>query len=109
MPLHQAVVVAEDGTPRAAYVEQDKIHVLLGGALTLCGAIPHLDAVAVCRQTPPVGASRNPLFRERDFFQADILGTVVLVGSDADGLPCDLNTDAVVAHLREASPPSPSR
>lgn len=107
--VHRAVIVAENGSTRAVAVDHDRLHVLLGGALTLCGAIPHLDAVAVCLEAPPAGASRNALLQGRDGFDSTVSGTVVLVGSDADGLPCDLDADAVVAHLKEASPPSPSR
>lgn len=107
--VHRAVVVTEDGAARAVAVDQDRLHVLLGGAITLCGAIPHLDAVAVCLEVPPAGASRNALIQGRDGFESAISGTVVLVGSDADGLPCDIDADAVVAHLKEAGPPNPSR
>ena len=88
------------GTLTSVRMLQSNAHTLLGGPVTLVGAIPTLQAVAVARSNPDPTSSPNPACTNPHYFHdVPILGPILFVKSDQYGNPVDLGLRELEAHL----------
>ena len=99
-----ALLWSADGSRQPVRCAQRDAHALLGGPLTIVGAVPEVDAVIVARREPDDAAPPHPFFRgQRDGGQ-DVRGDVLVVASDADGAEMDLDLGACLRCLAGRTP-----
>lgn len=99
-----ALLWSADGSRQPVRCAHRDAHALLGGPLTIVGAVPEVDAVIVARREPDDAAPPHPFFRgQRDGGQ-DVRGDVLVVASDAEGAEMDLDLGACLRCLAGRSP-----
>ena len=91
--MNRIVKLRSDGGEEEVLTwDQKDLHTLLGGAVTFVGAIDDLKIVAVGRTDGVF--QENPWCKNPAYFDTPVLGDVLLVYSDEQGEPgdVDLNT-----------------
>lgn len=90
--MHTAIWLKADGSIEPIAVNQSKAHLLFDNDIEICGAIDICDAVAVSRKSKREYDIINPFsVSHPHYFECDCFGDVLLVGSDQNGDPCDVD------------------
>ena len=104
--MHTAVCLNVDGSFKVMRLNHDDISYYMKGTISIVGAIDDAQAIAVARQYSDECVNTT-CARYCEYFDSNIKGPVLLVGSDEDGQACDLDTDHVLKalHLIDSDAP----
>ena len=82
---------------------QEDVSDILGGPITLVGAIPELDVVIASLRA--AGTDVHPLVaKQPSFFHEDAHGTLAFVATDAEGEESTIDLDKLMTHLTDCTP-----
>ena len=99
--MHTAVCLNVDGSFRVMRLNHDHIVHFMKGTISIVGAIDDAQAIAVARQYSNEDVNMT-CAKHKNYFESDIRGTVLLVGSNDEGQACDLDSDHVLNILFSA-------
>ena len=97
--MHSSIFLYPDKTYEIKKVDHEKLYELFG-EVTFVGALPNFNAFAI-GSLHSMGEMSNPFCTDKTFFENDVRGTVVLVGSDLVGEPMDLDCDDIVTWIKK--------
>ena len=84
-----------DGTLSFERLASDKLHERMGGSLQIVGAIREHGIVALGLETTT--QPLNPFVFEDGCSEREVRGDILLVATDEDGNPCDVDVEDIVA------------
>ena len=102
--MHAAVCLHKNGEITSVIVDQSKLREYFNADVQLCGAIDELNAICVSRRKTDDKEEIN-FFCEKfkSFFDENIRGDILLVGSDENGSACHLNVEKIKELFLNAS------
>lgn len=89
--LHKVIELRQDGTFCAVMISHEKLHVFFGCDITFVGALDEFGVVAVGKSEQTEKDVINPFCQNEEFFEKNVRGNVLLIGSDEEGVACDIN------------------
>ena len=95
--MHNCVFLSTDGTYEFKLLDHEKLEDILG-KITFVGAISECEAFAV----GSLNSSRekiNPFCKNEKYFEKNVRGNVILVGSNKMGEAMDLDCETVTSFM----------
>lgn len=88
--LKKVVELRQDGTCCSFLINHEKLRDFFGCDVTFVGALDQYEVVAVGKRQPCLDDIENPFCKNKNFFEDEVKGNILLVGSDDNGLECDV-------------------
>ena len=95
--MYKCLILNVNKTHETRVLDHGKLENLLG-KITFVGAIPDLDAFVVGSKYP-VQTVLNPFCKNKDYFEENIKGDVIVIGSDENGNGIDLDCDKTIEFI----------
>ena len=92
--MYKCLVLNADKTYEIKVLDHEKLESFLG-KITFVGAIPELEAFVV-GSIDPVKKNLNPFCKNKYYFEEDVRGDVIVIGSDKDGNGMDLDCEKAI-------------
>lgn len=91
LKMYKCIILYANKNREIKELDHGKLENLLG-KITFVGAIPELEAFVV-GSVNPVQQILNPFCKNKDYFEEDVRGDVILIGSDKNGNGIDLDCE----------------
>ena len=92
--MYKCLILNVNKTHEVRLLDHENLESLLG-KITFVGAIPELEAFVV-GSIDPVQKSLNPFCENKDYFEENVKGDVIVIGSDANGNGMDLDCEKAI-------------
>ena len=95
--MHKCLILYVNKTYEIKVLDHEKLEDILG-KITFVGAIPEFEAFAI-GSLDSSNKEINPFCNNKNYFEEEVKGSIILVGSDTQGAAIDLNCEELIKFI----------